>query len=190
MSSEAISNYALLSDCSSAALLSAAGSVDWLCFPRFDSPSVFGRLLGQDAGFWSICPSAGHTSARRYVGPAMVLESTHTAPEGSIAVTDALALGDGKRGHDLGAGSPGTLIRQVSCTAGTVDVDVVYSPRPEYGLAAPVLDTVDGGILLRTGAAVLSLSTPVAFRPGQRRPGDRQRRAARRRRVAAEQCRP
>jgi GH15 family glucan-1,4-alpha-glucosidase len=164
MSSEAISNYALLSDCSSAALVSAAGSVDWLCFPRFDSPSVFGRLLGQDAGFWSICPAAGHTSARRYVGPAMVLESTHTAPEGSIAVTDALALGDGKRGHDLGAGSPGTLIRQVSCTAGTVDVDVVYSPRPEYGLAAPVLDTVDGGILLRTGAAVLSLSSPVAFR--------------------------
>ena len=56
MSSEPIADYALLSDCRSAALVSAAGSVDWLCFPRFDSPSVFGRILGPDAGFWSVRP--------------------------------------------------------------------------------------------------------------------------------------
>src|SRR5512141_2814228 len=101
--SEPIANYALLSDCSSAALVSAAGSVDWLCFPRFDSPSVFGRLLGPDAGFWSIRPAGGPSSTRRYLGQAMVLETTHTTPDGSVTVTDALVLGEGKRGHDLGA---------------------------------------------------------------------------------------
>ena len=82
MSSEPIADYALLSDCCSAALVSAAGSVDWLCFPRFDSPSVFGRILGPEAGFWSIQPAGDHSSTRRYLGPTMVLETTHTTAGG------------------------------------------------------------------------------------------------------------
>ena len=125
MSSAPIADYALLSDCCSGALVSAAGSVDWLCFPRFDSPSVFGRILGPDAGFWSIRPAGAHSSTRRYRGPTLVLETTHTTGEGCVTVTDALALGDGRRGHELGADSPGSLLRQVSCTQGSVDVDIV-----------------------------------------------------------------
>ena len=54
MTTTAIGEYALLSDCHSAALVSRDGSVDWLCFPRFDQPSVFGKLLGDDAGHWSL----------------------------------------------------------------------------------------------------------------------------------------
>jgi GH15 family glucan-1,4-alpha-glucosidase len=170
-SSEPIADYALLSDCRSGALVSAAGSVDWLCFPRFDSPSVFGRLLGPEAGFWSIRPAAAHTSTRRYLGPTLVLETTHTTAGGCMTVTDALALGEGRRGHELGADSPGTLLRQVSCTQGSVDVDIVLSARPDYGLAKPqltwpLLPGADGGILLRAGDVVLSVSTPAAFRPG------------------------
>ena len=56
MTSTPIADHALLSDCHSAALVTAGGSIDWLCFPRFDSPSVFGRLRGSDAGHWSITP--------------------------------------------------------------------------------------------------------------------------------------
>ncbi len=163
MSSEPIADYALLSDCSSAALVSVSGSVDWLCFPRFDSPSVFGRLLGPDAGYWSIRAVGPHTTSRRYVGPTMVLETTHTAAEGSVTVTDALVMGDGKRGHDLGADSPATLLRQVSCTAGTAEVDIVFSPRPDYGLSRPRLRAVDGGLVAGAGTGLLSLSSPVAF---------------------------
>ena len=139
MSSEPIADYALLSDCCSGALVSAAGSVDWLCFPRFDSPSVFGRILGPEAGFWSIRPAGAHSSTRRYLGPTLVLETTHTTADGCVTVTDALALGDGRRGHELGADSPGCLLRQVSCTQGSVDVDVVLCARPDYGLARPLL---------------------------------------------------
>ena len=77
MSNEPIADYGLLSDCRSAALVSAAGSVDWLCFPRFDSPSVFGRILGHDAGFWSVRPAGDYRATRRYVGPTLVLETTY-----------------------------------------------------------------------------------------------------------------
>jgi alpha,alpha-trehalase len=163
MSTEPIANYALLSDCWSAALVSAAGSVDWLCFPRFDSDSVFGRLLGEDAGFWSIRPAGDFSTSRRYLGPSMVLESVHSTAHGQLTVRDALALGAGQRGHDLGQASPGTLLRQLACTAGTVEVHVSFAARPGYGLLRPMLRNVDGGILVYAGAEEFAFSTPVPF---------------------------
>ena len=60
MSTTPIADYALLSDRHSAALVSRDGSIDWLCFPRFDSPSIFARLLGDEAGHWSIRATAPH----------------------------------------------------------------------------------------------------------------------------------
>src|SRR6476660_1642073 len=65
-----IGEYALLSDCRSAALVSRAGSIDWLCFPRFDGPSVFARLLDKQAGHWSI--SAVILKERWYLRPPSV----------------------------------------------------------------------------------------------------------------------
>jgi alpha,alpha-trehalase len=64
MSNTAIADHALLSDRHSSALVDRSGSVEWLSFPRFDSPSVFGRLLSPDAGHWSIAPSGDWTSCR------------------------------------------------------------------------------------------------------------------------------
>ena len=80
MSNTAIADHALLSDRHSSALVDRSGSVEWLSFPRFDSPSVFGRLLGADAGHWSIRPSGDWTSSRRYVDRTLVLETTFTTP--------------------------------------------------------------------------------------------------------------
>jgi GH15 family glucan-1,4-alpha-glucosidase len=163
VSERPIAEYALLSDSRSAGLVGPDGSVDWLCFPRFDSPAVFGRLLGEKAGHWSIRVAGDFSSTRRYRQRTLVLETTYQTGDGVVTVTDALAVGDGDRGHDLGAGAPGALLRQVSCTQGSVDVDVEFAPRPEYGLIYPLLREVPGGLLARGGADMLALSSPVSF---------------------------
>src|SRR3954470_21234768 len=142
MSNVAIAAHAMLSDCHSAALVTSDGSVDWLCFPRFDSPSVFGRLLEDAAGHWSIGPAGDHTPGRRYVDRTLVLETTFRAQGGTVVLTDALAMGADNHGHTLGRGAPHLLIRSVTCVEGKVDVDVSYAPRPEYGLLQPLLSHV------------------------------------------------
>lgn len=162
MSATPIADYALISDCHSAALVSRAGSVDWLCFPRFDSRSVFARLLDASSGHWSIRPATKDASvSRRYIERTMVLETTFSTTTGTAVLSDALAIGRNERGHEVGADSPGVLLRSVTCTAGELTLDLEYAPRPEYGLIFPLLAPVAGGVAARGGADVLVLSSPV-----------------------------
>ncbi len=163
MSNHPIADYALLSDRHSAALVARDGSVDWLCFPRFDSPSIFARLLGEGAGHWSVRATGAGQVTRRYLDRTMVLETTHRTPTGTVVVVDALAMGEGNKGHELGRDAPHLLLRQVTCTEGEVELDLEYAPRPEYGLIYPLLDVVDGGLTAIGGADVLVLSGPVAL---------------------------
>ncbi|HTK06260.1 MAG TPA: glycoside hydrolase family 15 protein [Ktedonobacteraceae bacterium] len=159
MSSLPIAEYALLSDCRSAALVSRAGSVDWLCFPRFDGPSIFARLLDERAGHWSISVKDAIDVRRRYVPGTMILETTFRTSTGTAVLLDAMVIGRNERGHELGVASPGILLRSVSCQRGTVQIALEYAPRLEYGLISPLLRPVEGGILARGGADVLLLSS-------------------------------
>jgi GH15 family glucan-1,4-alpha-glucosidase len=162
MSRLPIADYALLSDCTSAALVSRGGSVDWLCFPRFDSPSFFGRLLDDDAGHWSIHPRAADADVtRRYLDGTMLLETTFRTTTGSAVLVEGLAVGRNALGHELGAGAPSVLVRRVTGVEGTVDLECEFAPRPEYGLVAPLLHAVAGGVRGRGGADVFALSSPV-----------------------------
>jgi GH15 family glucan-1,4-alpha-glucosidase len=164
MSTLPIAEYALLSDCRSAALVSRTGSVDWLCFPRFDGPAVFARLLDDDAGHFAVRP-AGHAEVTRaYLDQTMALETTFRTGGGTAVLHDALAVGRNERGHDLGADSPGLLLRRLVCTDGEVEVEVSYAPRPEYGLVHPLIEPVAGGLAARGGADRLLLSTPAELR--------------------------
>jgi alpha,alpha-trehalase len=166
VSTTPIADHALLSNCHSAALVSRAGSVEWLCFPRFDSPSVFARLLDDAAGHWSIRPAGDCQADRRYLDQTLVLETTFTTATGSVTLTDALAVGANERGHDLGGGAPSLLLRQVSGVAGQVEVELEYVPRTEYGLIWPLLAPVSGGIAGRGGADLTMLSAPVGLEIG------------------------
>jgi alpha,alpha-trehalase len=163
MESLPIGDYALLSDCRSAALVSRDGSVDWLCFPRFDGPSVFCRLVDPAGGHFGIRPAGDFQASRGYANQTMALETTFVTGAGTAVLTDAMAVGRNERGHDLGAGSPGVLLRRLICTAGEMDVEISYAPRPEYGLIHPILETIPGGVAARGGAGRLLLSAPIGF---------------------------
>ena len=163
MSRTPIADHALLSDRHSSALVDRSGSVEWLSFPRFDSPSVFGRLLGQAAGHWQVRPTGDWTSSRRYVDRSLVLETTFTTAGGTLVLTDLLAMGEDNGGHRLGTEVPHLFVRRLECTAGSVEVEVDYAPRPEYGLVVPLLAEVEGGVTARGGAEWLVLTSPVAL---------------------------
>ena len=158
-----VADYAIISDCHSAALVSRDGSVDWLCFPRFDAPSVFGRILDEGAGHWWIAPVGPHEASRRYLDRTLILETTFESPSATVVLQDLMALGRNKRGHELGGGSPHVLLRRVSCMRGSAAIDVEFAPRAEYGMVHPMFMTIDGGLIARGGAHVLTLSTPMAL---------------------------
>src|SRR5262245_43125915 len=82
MTQRPIADYALLSDCHAAALVGRDGSIDWLCFPRFDSPSVFGHVLDEAAGRWCIRTVDTAEITRAYVPETLVLETTYPTASG------------------------------------------------------------------------------------------------------------
>lgn len=132
-----IGEYGFLSDCHSAALVSTGGSIDWWCLPRFDSPSVFARLLDPAAGHWTLAPVGEFTTTRDYVGDSLVLRTEMRTGSGTVAVTDALSFEPGTRGHDIGLGVPHALLRTVEGIEGAVAMDMLVTPRLEYGLTRP-----------------------------------------------------
>lgn len=140
-----IADYALLSDCNSAALVSRDGAVEWLCMPRFDSPSIFARILDADAGHWTIQPTAEFTTERRYLPGSLVVETTFRTATGVARLTDALAFSDGQRGHDLGLNAPHELIRLAEGIEGQVELRMELAPRPEYGLVRPLFRRTQTG---------------------------------------------
>ncbi len=160
-----IGDYGFLSDGSTAALVSRDGSVDWWCVPRFDAPSVFGRLLGPDAGAWTLRPRDDARTTRGYVEDTLVLRTVHRTASGAVAVTDALALEPGARGHDVGRASPLTLMRRVEGLDGTVRMTTELAARPEYGAVRPHLRRVDDDTFEAFGGPVrLVASAPVEWR--------------------------
>jgi GH15 family glucan-1,4-alpha-glucosidase len=138
-----ISDYALLSDCHSTALVSRHGSIDWACLRTFDSGSTFARLLDFDGGgFWSITPTDELVAVtRRYLPATMVVETTMTTASGTVVLTDAFAMAEG------GATAPShELLRSLECTHGDVAVSVAIAPRFDYGNATPWMRAHGDGV--------------------------------------------
>ena len=160
-SQPAIADYGFLSDCHSVALIDRHGSVDWWCVPRFDSPSVLGRLLDPAAGHWILRPIGDFTCDREYIGRSLVIRTTFRTSTGEVAVTDALALEPGARGHDVGLRSPHVLQRRVEGMSGVVSMRTELAPRVEYGRTEPHLRPIDGGVEASGGPVRLRYTGPV-----------------------------
>src|SRR3954466_13908995 len=113
MSSTPIADHAFLSDRHSCALVDRAGSVEWLCFPRFDGPSVFARLLDDDAGHWQVQPDGNWTDCRGDGGGAPAVEVAFRTADGELVLTGALCLGPDNDGHRIAVDVPHVLVRRV-----------------------------------------------------------------------------
>ncbi|MEV4121306.1 glycoside hydrolase family 15 protein [Micromonospora sp. NPDC049645] len=166
MESGQISDYGFLADGRSAALVDGTGSVNWWCPGRFDAPSVFGRLLDEEAGHWSIRPEGDYRVERDYLDETLVLRTVFHTPQGEVALTDALAFEPGSRGHDIGLHSPQVLVRSVEGLSGAVPMRLHYRPRFEYGRTIAYLIEREDMLEAIAGAARLTLRGSVRLTAG------------------------
>src|SRR5436305_1224673 len=129
-----IADYAVIGDCRCAALISKAGSLDWLCLPRFDSPAVFAAILDTGkGGRFSVRPAPPFGVSRRYVPGTNLLETTFTTATGILRLTDLFFVEDMVGGRRTGLRVEHELIRRLECLEGSVEVEVVCDPRPGFG---------------------------------------------------------
>jgi GH15 family glucan-1,4-alpha-glucosidase len=149
-----IEQYALIGDCHTAALVGSNGSIDWLCFPRFDSGACFAALLGgPEHGYWSLTPSDKVQSvARRYRDGSMILESEVQTAQGRVRIIDWMPISD--RRWDL--------VRIVEGLSGTVDMRMELAVRFDYGSIIPWVRRIDEALVITAGPDTLELRATVA----------------------------
>ncbi len=155
-----IEDYGLIGDGRTAALVGRNGSIDWLCWPRFDSASCFAALLGDGRhGFWAIAPQEGARQSRRgYRGDTMVLETVFETEEGEFAVIDFMA-----------ARQPGSsVVRIVEGRRGTSRVQMRLRLRFDYGASAPWVTRLEDG----TGIVAVAGPNLVVLRAGMELQGE------------------
>ena len=148
-----IGDHGFLSDGEATALVSPGGSVQWLCLPRIDSPSVFGSLLGPHAGSFRIAPADVRVpAARRYVPGTLILETSWGTATGWIIVRDVLLLGPWRHDNELSRSQRRTptdhdaqhiLLRTIRCVSGEVQTVVECEPAFDYGRGTPVWNYTD-----------------------------------------------
>ncbi len=148
-----IEDYALIGDAHTAALVSVDGSIDWLCFPRFDSPACFAALLGTDEnGHWRIAPREAHArSDRRYRGDTLVLETEWTTPDGTVRVIDFMPPRD----------DAPDVVRIVEGVSGRMAMRSELRLRFDYGHLVPWVRRDDGQIVAVAGPDAVSLRSDV-----------------------------
>jgi GH15 family glucan-1,4-alpha-glucosidase len=136
-----IEDYGLIGDCETAALVSKDGSIDWLCWPRFDSGACFAALLGDTSnGRWCIAPAASDVRVtRRYRPSTLILETSFVTVDGEVMLVDFLAL-QARDPH---------LVRLVVGKHGTVPMSTELIIRFDYGSSVPWVRKTDGGIFSR-----------------------------------------
>jgi GH15 family glucan-1,4-alpha-glucosidase len=157
-----IQDYAIIGDGRSAALISNRGSIDWLCWPRFDSPSFFGTILDPDiGGKWRIRPVEDSQFSRRYIENTNVLETKFSTALGTIVLTDFMPVASEERKKQM-LFPEHEIIRQVKCEQGEVPLVVDFDPRPDYGRVRPIIEAGRQlGWRINIGANLLTLRSDI-----------------------------
>jgi len=152
-----IHEYGLIGDMNSCALVSGGGSIDWACFPRFDSPSVFAAVLDDDkGGRCSLQPSGLHSSSQRYLPDTTILETRHESEDGAATVCDFMT-----RAPARGPDAPHEIVRIVEGVRGNVTMRLTFQPRLDYARGATTLDLNRNGALASHSSGLLALICDV-----------------------------
>jgi GH15 family glucan-1,4-alpha-glucosidase len=131
-----IRDYAIIGDCRSAALVSRFGSIDWLCWPRFDSSSCFAALLDPiRGGRWRIAPAQPFRSQRKYIAGSNVLETVFETQTGAIRIVEAMSIASEEDEAKFSLPEH-EIVRLVECISGEVEVETLFEPRPGYGMTS------------------------------------------------------
>lgn len=164
-----IEDYALIGDSRTAALVSKSGSIDWLCLPQFDSPSCLNRLLDQwRGGYFAITPLRRFAVRRFYQDSTAVLVTEFQTDDGIARLTDCMpVLSEAKKATQLLPFR--SLLRYIEGIEGTVELEVVFKPRPEHGRLVPTFSLRNhAGYCVDFGSRLLQLATdlPLSIEPG------------------------
>ena len=164
-----IGGYGFLSDCHTSALVSFDGAVEWLCLPRFDSPSVFGAVLDRGAGRLALRPRGVIVPiSRRYIPGTLVIETTWVTDTGWLVVRDALSIASWQPSEGtpiVSHESDRSLLRTMVCIDGEVEVEMECMPRFDYGADAAAWGEPAGGEATAVGpdGNELELRTDLAL---------------------------
>ncbi|HZQ22208.1 MAG TPA: glycoside hydrolase family 15 protein [Terriglobales bacterium] len=165
-----IQDYGVIGDCRSAALVSNRGAIDWLCWPRFDSPSIFARILDRDrGGYWSIRPSGSFTVKRWYVQDSNVLETEFLCKAGRATLTDLMPVSSEEfkcttllPDHEL--------VREVRCSEGECEVEIDFYPRAQYGLKSMRMQSLGNfGVRMDVNRGAYWLRSSIPLHLGEER---------------------
>jgi len=159
-----IKDYAVIGNGRSAALVSKSGSIDWLCWPRFDSASIFAAIVDpQVGGHWSIRPSQASQVSRRYVDRTNVLETTFAGETGKIVLTDFMPVASEEKKRRL-LWPEHELVRQIKCDEWSIEVIIELNPRLDYGRVTPKIKNAGKlGWRIDVGTKVFTLRSDVKF---------------------------
>jgi GH15 family glucan-1,4-alpha-glucosidase len=152
-----ISDYGIIGNLSTVALIARDGSIDWLCLPYIDSPSVFGALLDDGkGGRFSLTPSDEWDSVAEYVPGTNILKTRFRTRTGVVELTDFMPVPEtGVEGSDVVGHE---LYRHIAVLRGKVELALMFQPRPDYARKPPVLEKKEGGVRILGGQEQLFLS--------------------------------
>jgi len=159
-----IEDYGIIGNCRSAALVSRQGSIDWLCWPRFDKPAIFAALLDRDCGgHWRICPVGSATVERHYIPDSNVLETRFTNQSGFAILTD-LMPSSSRASRKRILLPDQEILRKISCDTGELELEVEFKPMADYGKSkVKIRDYGKLGLRFVVGNAVYWLRSSVAL---------------------------
>ncbi len=161
-----IHDYGMIGDCRSAALISHDGSLDWLCWPRFESEPIFGRLLDVErGGSWRIHSAVPARVMRRYVEHTNVIETRYENSDGAAVVLDAMTVADEAEKSRTFVPDH-EVLRYVRCERGEMMFEIVVDPRPDFGRARLRVSTHGQlGVRWEFGSRLLTLRAEVPLTP-------------------------